>query len=48
MAILYIKIQKAMYGLMRSALLFYRKLVVDLENVRFKLIPYNHVLQTRP
>jgi hypothetical protein len=39
--ILYAKMQKAMYGLLRSALLFYRKLVVDLENSRFKLNPYN-------
>jgi hypothetical protein len=37
--ILYIKMQKAMSGLLRSALLFYRKLVVDLENDRFKLSP---------
>ncbi len=39
--ILYVKMQKAMYGLLRSALLFYRKLVVDLENARFKMNPYN-------
>jgi hypothetical protein len=41
MVILYVKMQKAMYGLLRSALLFYRKLVVDLENSGFKLNPYN-------
>ena len=29
-AILYVKMQKAIYGLLRSALLFYRKLVADL------------------
>jgi hypothetical protein len=40
-AILYAKMQKAMYGLLRSALLFYRKLEVDLENAGFKLNPYN-------
>ncbi len=40
-AILYLKMQKAMYGLLRSAFLFYRKLVVYLENARFKLNPYN-------
>jgi hypothetical protein len=39
MAILSVKMQKAMYGLLRSALLFYRKLVVDLENAGFKLNP---------
>ncbi len=41
MAILYVKVQKAMYGLLRSALLIYRKLVVDLENSGFKLNPYD-------
>jgi hypothetical protein len=30
-----------MYGLLRSALLFYRKLVVDLENAEFKMNPYD-------
>jgi hypothetical protein len=41
MAILYVKMQKTMYGLLRSALLIYRKLVVDLENSGFKLNPYD-------
>ncbi len=40
--ILYVKIQKAMYGLLRSALLFYyRKLVADLESAGFKINPYD-------
>ena len=30
-SLLYVKIHKALYGLLRSALLFYRKLVGDLE-----------------
>ena len=33
--------QKAMYGLLRGVLLFYKKLVADLENAGFKLNPYN-------
>ena len=41
MAILYVKMQKAVYGLLRSALLFYRKLVVDLKNAGFKLNLYD-------
>ena len=41
MAILYMKMQKAMYGLLRSALLFYRKLVEDLVINGFKLNPYD-------
>jgi hypothetical protein len=40
-AILYAKMQKAMYGLLRSTLLFYRKLVTDLEEDRFVLNPYD-------
>jgi hypothetical protein len=39
-AILYVKMQRVMYGLLRSALLFYKKLVADLESVGFKLNPY--------
>ena len=39
--ILYVKIQKALYGLLRSALLFYRKLVGDLESNGFTLNPYD-------
>jgi hypothetical protein len=38
--ILYVKMQKALYGLLRSALLFYKKLVVDLESDGFVLNPY--------
>jgi hypothetical protein len=40
-AILYVKMQKAIYGLLRSALLFYMKLVADLENIGFVLNPYD-------
>ncbi len=38
-AVLYIKMQKVIYGLLRSALLFYRKLVTDLEGNGFVLNP---------
>jgi hypothetical protein len=40
-AILYVKMQKAIYGLLRSALLFYKKIVSNLESIGFKLNPYN-------
>jgi hypothetical protein len=39
--ILHVKIQKALYGLLRSALLFYQKLVGDLESNGFVLNPYD-------
>jgi len=39
--VLYVKIQKAIYGMLRSALLFYRKLVGDLEAYGFEVNPYD-------
>jgi hypothetical protein len=41
MAILYVKMQKALYRLLRSALLFYHKLVANLESNGFVLNPYD-------
>jgi len=38
---LYVTLQKALYGCLRSALLFYLKLVADLEGEGFRLNPYN-------
>jgi hypothetical protein len=40
-AILYLKMQKALHGLLRSTLLFYNKLVADLESDDFVLNPYD-------
>ncbi len=40
-AILYVKMHKAIYSLLRSALLFYMKLVVDLESIGFAWNPYD-------
>ncbi len=39
--ILYVKLQKALYGLMRASLLFYQKLRKDLEAYRFEINPYD-------
>jgi hypothetical protein len=39
--ILYVKLQKALYGLMRASLLFYRKLRKELEDYVFEINPYN-------
>jgi hypothetical protein len=39
--ILYVKLQKALYGCIRSALLFYEKLVGDLTSQGFELNPYD-------
>ena len=46
-AILYVKMQKALYGLLRSALLFYNKLVADLVGDGFVLNPYTRAWPTR-
>lgn len=40
-SILYRKMQQALYGLLRSELLFYKKLVKDMERYGFKLNPYD-------
>jgi hypothetical protein len=40
-AILYVNMQKAIYGLLRSVLLFYKKLVSDLESLGFVINPYD-------
>lgn len=39
--ILYVQLQKALYGMLKSALLFYRKLVTDLTDMGFQLNPYD-------
>ena len=40
-AILYVRAHKALYGFLKSALLFYNKLVSDLESHGFEIKPYN-------
>ncbi len=39
--VLYVKLQKALHGLMRASLLFYRKLRKELETYSFIVNPYN-------
>jgi hypothetical protein len=39
--VLYVRLEKALYGMMKSALLFYRKLVADLRSIGFELNPYD-------
>ena len=38
---LYVKLAKALYGLLKSALLFYKKLRGELEDMGFEVNPYN-------
>jgi hypothetical protein len=39
--VLYVQLEKALYGMMKSALLFYRKLVADLKSIGFAINPYD-------
>ena len=39
--VLYVRLQRALYGLLKSALLFYRKLCGDLKRMGFELNPYD-------
>jgi hypothetical protein len=39
--VLYVKLQKALYGCLMSALLFYQKLLKDIEDKGFELKPYD-------
>ena len=39
--LLYVKIQKDIYGLLRSAIPFYLNMVKDLEHFGFEINPYN-------
>ena len=40
-AVLYVQLEKAVYGMMKSALLFYRKLVADLTSLGYVINPYD-------
>ena len=40
-SVLYLQLQKALYGMMKSALLFYRKLVLELKEMGFEINPYD-------
>ncbi len=37
----YLRLQKALYGMMKSALLFYKKLVAELQDMGFEINPNN-------
>ena len=39
--ILYVRLKKALYGILRSSLLFYRKIRGELEAYGFKINPYD-------
>ena len=46
--VLYVQLEKALYGIMKSALLFHQRLVADLQSIGFILNPYDILaLQTK-
>ena len=45
--VLYLELRKALYGMLKSALLFYKKLVKDLESIGFKINPYDACVANR-
>ncbi len=44
---LYVKLQKALYGLMQVSLLFYRKLQKELEVYGFEINPYDQCIANK-
>ena len=40
-SVLYVKLEKAVYGMMKSALLFYHKLVADLISLGYTIKPHD-------
>jgi hypothetical protein len=38
--VLYVEMLKALYGMLQSSLLYYKKFCKDLEEIRFKINPY--------
>ena len=45
--VLYLRLQKALYGMMKSALLFYKKLVKELKEMGFEINPYDPCVATK-
>ena len=44
---LYVRLSKALYGSLQSALLFYSKLRTELENFGFPVNPYNYCIANK-
>jgi hypothetical protein len=45
--VLYLRLQKALYGMMKSALLFYRKLISELKGMGFEVNPYDPCISNK-
>jgi hypothetical protein len=47
MKVLYVEVNKALYGMLQSSLLFYKKFKQDLESIGFKINPYDPCVANR-
>ncbi len=47
-AVLYVQLEKAVYGMMKSALLFYPKLVANLTSLGYEINPYDPCVGNKP
>ena len=45
--ILYIRLSKALYGMLRAVLMFYKRLRSDLEDRGFVVYPYDHCVANK-
>jgi hypothetical protein len=46
-SVLYLQLQKALYVMMKRALLFYRKLVSELKEMGFEINPYDSCVENK-
>ena len=46
-AMMYVRLSKALYGMLRADILFYKILSIDLENMGFKINPYDPYLANK-
>ncbi len=45
--VLYIQLEKVVHGMMKSALLFYQKLIADLQSIGFEINPYDPCIASK-
>ena len=45
--ILYVRLLNALYGLLKAALLYYRKFVADIKSIGFELNPYDRCVANK-
>ena len=46
-AVLYVRLSRYLYGMLRAAMLFYKRLRIDLENIGFENNPYDPCVENK-